>query len=456
MASTQVTSGGDGAQQQRPNGLAAAASPITSPREDAPLGTVAVANQPSQASGKQPSNNPLKNNHKNYSQKTKNIKIKTELAENDNESAAQTQSDGLNATQHEDSLLLSSSTHSSTTTNATTVITNTLYQAPYATPNTTKKSTTLKYPRSSNPNMSVSERVSSEVPDVRISKALAAVLRHGKMGFTMDNEGFVWVDQILTHNYFAKQQVTFEDIKRISVNPIDGIKRFFLIKDDVFKQYKIRALQGHTVEVIDLDLLPVTLDDTCHMPFAIHGTFWKAWEKIKNQGLKLQNNRTHLHFQPGTLGKGCEPADLVKRFRNNCEVLVYIDLAKIIEAGIRFYKSSNNVVLTKGDHQGRVPARFFLKAVHISPTTGEQIWVESLGNDDCVSQNTIIRGLEKEPSFYPSPQKGKRTVAKPRGPNPFPSRSRNASSTHSCKTRSRNPSENPSMKMQKAVSPIHN
>lgn len=308
----------------------------------------------------------------------------------------------------------------------------------------TKKSTSLKFPRASNPNMDVHERVASEPVDVRISKALAAVLRHGKMGFTLDDEGFLAVDSILTHPYFMAQKCHFEDLKRISVNPVDGIKRFLLIKDDVSKTFKIRALQGHTVDIKDLDLIPLTLDDTSHTPFVIHGTFWKAWEKIKTNGLKLQNNRTHLHFQPGTLGKGCEPSDLVKRFRNNCEVLVYVDLARALDGGLKFHKSSNNVVLTKGDRFGRVPARFFLKAVHISPTTGEQIWIEALGNEDCVSGDTVIKGLERN-SLTP-----KKINKKASGPNPHPSRSRNTS--HNFPTtgnRSRNTSENV------RISPIH-
>ena len=72
--------------------------------------------------------------------------------------------------------------------------------------------------------MDVHERVASEPIDVRISKALAAVLRHGKMGFTLDDEGFLAVDSILTHPYFIAQKCHFEDLKRISVNPVDGIK----------------------------------------------------------------------------------------------------------------------------------------------------------------------------------------------------------------------------------------
>lgn len=317
------------------------------------------------------------------------------------------------------------------------------------TPNTTMKSTHLKFPRSSNQNMDIYQRVASEPIEVRVSKALAAILRHGKMGFSVDPEGFVFVDDILAHEYFLKLNVTMDIITKVCNEPVDGIKRFLLTRDDQKK--KVRAIQGHTVDVQDLDLIPLTLDDTMHMPFVIHGTFWKAWDRIKHNGLKLMNNRTHLHFQPGTLGKGCEPADLVVRFRNNCEVLIYVDLAKALESGIRFYRSTNNVVMTKGDRSGRIPPRFFLKAVHISPTTGEQIWIEAMGNSDCVSQSQVIRGLEKDALIkeiankLPQGKKANKSppeIKKPRGPNPHPSRSRNTSYNYPTNnSRSRNTSE---------------
>jgi hypothetical protein len=96
---------------------------------------------------------------------------------------------------------------------------------------------------------------------------------------------------------------------------------------------------------------------------------------------------------------------------------------------------------------------------------GEQIWIESLGNADCVSQDQVIRGLEKDAiriekaksvKKSPSPKsKGKSPVqgskggdlppvVQPRGPNPHPSRSRNTSYNYSGGGgggRSRNPSE---------------
>jgi len=303
------------------------------------------------------------------------------------------------------------------------------------TQNTVQKKTTLQYPRSANTQLSVGERVASEPLEVRVSKALAAGLRHGKLDFPIDGEGFVYVDFILEHQYFQKLKIDFTIIRKIVEVPYDGVKRFFMIRDNM-GAWKIKALQGHTVNVKNMDLLPVTLDDTMQMPFVIHGTFWKAWEKIKTSGLKLVQGKQYLHFQAGRLGSSTK--ELVQNFRHNCEVLVYIDLAKALQFGINFWRSSNNVIITQGDNKNRISARFFLKAVHISPTTGEQIWVETLGNDDFVSGNKIIEGLNAQESTKNEP-------VRKRGPNPHPSGSLGRSrqnSMNSTKARSRPPSQN--------------
>jgi 2'-phosphotransferase len=46
--------------------------------------------------------------------------------------------------------------------------------------------------------------------------------------------------------------------------------------------------------------------------------------------------------------------------RKSCEVVVVIDVDKAMAAGVKFYTSSNKVVLTKGiDDSGFLPASFF-------------------------------------------------------------------------------------------------
>lgn len=295
------------------------------------------------------------------------------------------------------------------------------------TQNMKSKNTVLKYPRAKHPNMEVSDRVKSETKAVRLSKSLAAVLRHGKMEISLDIDGYAIVQDILDHEHFKRLEVTEQDVIQACKEQEDQVKRFELLKllphqvTGVGSQFKIRAIGGHTIQIRNNNLREVTLDDTSNMPFIIHGTFWKAWEKIRHSGLKLLQNKTHLHFQAGMLSPPTSLPDLVRNFRNNCEVLVYVDLAKCLEYGIKFYRSTNNVIMTTGDQNKRLPSRFFLKAVHISPTTGNQIWTETLGNDDCVSQNVIVKGLEHTKQVY--------RKTEPKGPNPFPSnRLRNTTS----------------------------
>ena len=45
--------------------------------------------------------------------------------------------------------------------------------------------------------------------------------------------------------------------------------------------------------------------------------------------------------------------------RNSSKVFIYIDLQKALDSGIKFYMSSNGVVLSDGDEYGYIRPRFF-------------------------------------------------------------------------------------------------
>lgn len=47
--------------------------------------------------------------------------------------------------------------------------------------------------------------------------------------------------------------------------------------------------------------------------------------------------------------------------RNSSSVLIYIDVQKAINAGIKFYLSANGVVLTEGDEKGFLSPSFFTR-----------------------------------------------------------------------------------------------
>ena len=72
--------------------------------------------------------------------------------------------------------------------------------------------------------------------------------------------------------------------------------------------------------------------------------------------------RSHIHF--------AITEDIVKGntkqsgIRSNCELLIYLDMAKAMADGIDFYMSDNKVVLSEGVGQdGLIEAKYFKKII---------------------------------------------------------------------------------------------
>jgi 2'-phosphotransferase len=77
-------------------------------------------------------------------------------------------------------------------------------------------------------------------------------------------------------------------------------------------------------------------------------------------------NRNHMHFATGLLGED----GVISGMRHSCTVLVYLDMAKAMDAGIKFFKSENGVVLTEGV-DGHLPKEYFSKVVS---KKGDTLW----------------------------------------------------------------------------------
>jgi 2'-phosphotransferase len=135
-------------------------------------------------------------------------------------------------------------------------------------------------------------------PDVKLSKSLSYILRHGagKEGIQLDDGGFAFVDDLLACP--SLRQFTFADIIRVVEN--NDKRRFALITDLETGKIKIRANQGHTLEVSALHLIPLTRPE--EVPVALHGTYLKYWDSIKHQGLSRMK-RNHIHLAPGEPGE---------------------------------------------------------------------------------------------------------------------------------------------------------
>jgi len=70
--------------------------------------------------------------------------------------------------------------------------------------------------------------------------------------------------------------------------------------------------------------------------------------------------RNHVHFGTGV------PEDdkgVVSGMRKDAELLIFVDVAKALREGLKWWVSENGVVLTEGDERGLVETRFWRRVV---------------------------------------------------------------------------------------------
>ncbi len=90
---------------------------------------------------------------------------------------------------------------------------------------------------------------------------------------------------------------------------------------------------------------------------------------IEDQGLSKMA-RNHIHLAQGVAGSGvvsgrCPlrrfelPHSSLAGMRSSSQILIYVDVQKALDTGIKFCISANGVVLTEGDERGFLPAQFF-------------------------------------------------------------------------------------------------
>jgi len=207
---------------------------------------------------------------------------------------------------------------------------------------------------------------------VQISKALTSILRHTAvdLGLNIRSDGYVSFEEILSCSTVRKLSATLQELERITEE--SDKKRFEIMRCD--ETSYIRAVQGHSMkEVHEEDLItPITKEDGNFPEVCVHGTYRRHLPSILRQGLVAggkngQTWRNHVHFGSR------EPGDerIISGMRYNCEVAIWVDLPKAVDNGIPFFVSKNEVVLTPGI-DGRVPPRFFIKALDVR--TGECLY----------------------------------------------------------------------------------
>mmetsp|Transcript_32534 Transcript_32534/g.50644 ORF Transcript_32534/g.50644 Transcript_32534/m.50644 type:complete len:141 (+) Transcript_32534:521-943(+) len=127
---------------------------------------------------------------------------------------------------------------------------------------------------------------------VGLSKRMSWLLRHGarEAGIAMDSEGCVAVARMLQLKQFKGYSV--KDVESVVEN--NDKKRFAVFGSG--KDLRIRAQQGHSQKVAQL-----VTDDNLLSPLTsapevcVHGTYLRAWERIKPEGLNRMS-RQHIHL----------------------------------------------------------------------------------------------------------------------------------------------------------------
>ncbi|TWW55694.1 tRNA 2'-phosphotransferase 1 [Takifugu flavidus] len=197
--------------------------------------------------------------------------------------------------------------------------------------------------------------------DVHLSKSMSYVLRHGadQMGLQISSDGFLFVDELLAHPQF--RSYSLEDVERV-VNTNDK-QRFKLRSHPENGCLQVRASQGHSIKVMDLELKPVLAGSPDCPAEAVHGSYLRNWSSIKQQGLSCMN-RTHIHLAPGLPGED----GVISGMRKDCDLAVYVDILKALADGIEFFWSENGVLLTTGNAEGMLLPKYFCRALRLKPT----------------------------------------------------------------------------------------
>lgn len=191
----------------------------------------------------------------------------------------------------------------------------------------------------------------------QLARRLTALLRHGKpRQIVTRSDGFVALAEVRKVHMFGTLDL---ELARAIVLQ-DNKQRFSLTEEAGVTL--IRANQGHTIKGLDDALLLTRVSDPKMIPVVVHGTYHSAWPLILESGLSRME-RNHVHFASGL------PSDfgVVSGMRRSAEVLIYVDAAKAMAAGISFFISSNGVILSPGP----ILAQFFSKVV--DARSGEHI-----------------------------------------------------------------------------------
>jgi 2'-phosphotransferase len=191
---------------------------------------------------------------------------------------------------------------------------------------------------------------------IKISKKLIYILRHKAIyyGLILRSDGYIELNYILNLSEFFN--ISIIQIKDIVSS--DDKQRFSIIyENDILF---IRANQGHSISnIIDNDLL-IKIDNPYSISNCVHGTYFHAWNNIKQNGLNIMS-RNNIHFSNENTYNN-------NGIRSNIQIKIYINVEYAMNIGVLFFCSTNNVILSSGIN-GNIPISCFLYVIDIINNT---------------------------------------------------------------------------------------
>jgi putative RNA 2'-phosphotransferase len=163
-----------------------------------------------------------------------------------------------------------------------------------------------------------------------VSKFLSFVLRHSPdaIGITLDREGWADIAALITGAAATGKILSVAQITDIVAT--NAKKRFEISPDGL----KIRAVQGHSADSVDIDYPVAVPPDTL-----FHGTAERFLSSIMAQGL-LAGERHHVHLS----SDNATAISVGSRHGAPCVLLV--NTGQMVLDGHKFYQAKNGVWLT--------------------------------------------------------------------------------------------------------------
>jgi len=178
-----------------------------------------------------------------------------------------------------------------------------------------------------------------------ITKFLRHELKNYIQKIKITEDGFIKVSDLLsldkkTRSKKPLNEYTPEDVI-IAVEKDNKNRMTYKIIDGILM---IRANQGYSFsEGFNPEKIYKKITNTNQLPIpglAIHGTSKKYISAIIKNGLNPMK-RTHIHFSTQEYGS----SEMISGMRKSSEVLIYLDVEKVLDNNIPLYLSENQVLL---------------------------------------------------------------------------------------------------------------